>query len=169
MNRNSNFLLMGSLIVGAVVLGAGLLKHGHTEKTKVGACGDGAPAYWYDPMVPQQRFDKPGKSPFMDMQLVAKCGTGPGAPSGEPTPNSPSAEHKPLYWFDPMKPQQHFDKPGKSPFMDMQLVPKYPDDATGSAGAPAGSIAIDPRVVQNLGRARQLLPRRRYGRCGDRG
>ena len=21
--------------------------------------------YWYDPMVPQQRFDKPGKSPFM--------------------------------------------------------------------------------------------------------
>ena len=24
--------------------------------------------YWYDPMYPQQRFDKPGKSPFMDMQ-----------------------------------------------------------------------------------------------------
>ncbi|MDR7232617.1 hypothetical protein J2X45_003726 [Caulobacter sp. BE264] len=23
--------------------------------------------YWYDPMVPAQRFDKPGKSPFMDM------------------------------------------------------------------------------------------------------
>src|SRR5258705_37885 len=50
-----------------------------------------------------------------------------------------------------MKPHQHFDKPGKSPFMDMQLVPKYSDDATGSAGAPPGSIAIDPRVVQNLG------------------
>ncbi len=29
--------------------------------------------YWYDPMVPAQRFDQPGKSPFMDMQLVAKC------------------------------------------------------------------------------------------------
>src|SRR5258705_6349903 len=50
-----------------------------------------------------------------------------------------------------MKPHQHFDKPGKSPFMDMQLVPKYSDDATGSAGAPPGSIAIDPRIVQNLG------------------
>ena len=23
--------------------------------------------YWHDPMVPGQKFDKPGKSPFMDM------------------------------------------------------------------------------------------------------
>jgi Cu(I)/Ag(I) efflux system membrane fusion protein len=66
-------------------------------------------------------------------------------------PDAASDEHKPLYWFDPMKPQAHFDKPGKSPFMDMQLVAKYPDDAIDSAGAAAGSIAIDPRVVQNLG------------------
>ena len=29
--------------------------------------------YWYDPMVPGQRFDEPGKSPFMDMMLVPKC------------------------------------------------------------------------------------------------
>lgn len=50
-----------------------------------------------------------------------------------------------LYWYDPMVPDQHFDKPGKSPFMDMDLVPKY-------AGADeAGTISIDPRVVQNLG------------------
>src|SRR5437660_5158085 len=26
--------------------------------------------YWHDPMVPAQRFDHPGTSPFMDMQLV---------------------------------------------------------------------------------------------------
>ncbi|STV89721.1 Cobalt/zinc/cadmium efflux RND transporter [Klebsiella michiganensis] len=26
--------------------------------------------YWYDPMAPATRFDKPGKSPFMDMDLV---------------------------------------------------------------------------------------------------
>ena len=26
---------------------------------------------------------------------------------------------KVLYWHDPMSPNQHFDKPGKSPFMDM--------------------------------------------------
>ncbi len=26
--------------------------------------------YWHDPMVPTQRFNHPGKSPFMDMQLA---------------------------------------------------------------------------------------------------
>jgi len=51
-----------------------------------------------------------------------------------------------LYWFDPMYPQQKFDKPGKSPFMDMQLVPKYAGDGGG-----AGSVSISPQVVQNLG------------------
>jgi Cu(I)/Ag(I) efflux system membrane fusion protein len=64
-----------------------------------------------------------------------------------------------------MRPTQHFDKSGKSPFMDMQLVPKcaaavapaqpvapkYAADPTGSAAAPAGTIVIDSRVVQNLG------------------
>ena len=39
-----------------------------------------------------------------------------------------NADRKPLYWHDPMYPQQKFDKPGKSPFMDMMLVPVYADD-----------------------------------------
>lgn len=44
------------------------------------------------------------------------------APSGSAaTP----AERIVLYWHDPMVPGQRFDKPGKSPFMDMQLVPVY--------------------------------------------
>src|SRR5262249_3505300 len=37
------------------------------------------------------------------------------------------SDKKVLYWYDPMVPQQHFDAPGKSPYMDMQLVPKYAD------------------------------------------
>jgi Cu(I)/Ag(I) efflux system membrane fusion protein len=53
---------------------------------------------------------------------------------------------KVLYWYDPMYPQQRFDKPGKSPFMDMQLVPKYADE-----GASEGGVSINPRVAQNLG------------------
>lgn len=53
---------------------------------------------------------------------------------------------KVLYWYDPMVPNQHFDKPGKSPFMDMQLVPKYAD-----AGGEAAGVRVDPGVVQNLG------------------
>ena len=53
---------------------------------------------------------------------------------------------KVLYWHDPMVPAQKFDKPGKSPFMDMQLVPVYGDDS-----ADDGKVNISPRVVQNLG------------------
>ena len=50
-----------------------------------------------------------------------------------------------LYWYDPMVPAQHFDKPGKSPFMDMQLVPRYAGEA------PAAGARIDPAAAQSLG------------------
>jgi len=53
---------------------------------------------------------------------------------------------KPLYWYDPMQPNQHFDKPGKSPFMDMQLLPKYADGTSEAAG-----IRVNANVIQNLG------------------
>ena len=39
-----------------------------------------------------------------------------------------------------------FDKPGKSPFMDMQLVPVYADEA-----GEGGDVRVNPNVVQNLG------------------
>jgi Cu(I)/Ag(I) efflux system membrane fusion protein len=53
---------------------------------------------------------------------------------------------KVLYWHDPMYPQQRFDKPGKSPFMDMQLVPVYSDDESASSG-----VKVSPQLAQNLG------------------
>ncbi|MBU3992628.1 MAG: efflux RND transporter periplasmic adaptor subunit [Alphaproteobacteria bacterium] len=56
------------------------------------------------------------------------------------------AGRKILYWYDPMVPAQHFDKPGKSPFMDMQLVPKYADEGQSEAG-----VTIDPARTQSLG------------------
>jgi len=66
-----------------------------------------------------------------------------------PTSAAPSAAGRHvLYWYDPMVPAQHFDKPGKSPFMDMQLQPKYADEA---AGAQGGGVQIDPAQTQNLG------------------
>jgi Cu(I)/Ag(I) efflux system membrane fusion protein len=67
-------------------------------------------------------------------------------PPATPTAANPA----PLYWYDPMHPDEHFDKPGQSPFMDMQLVPKFPDEAPGAASAP-GSLSIDSRMVQTLG------------------
>jgi Cu(I)/Ag(I) efflux system membrane fusion protein len=57
-----------------------------------------------------------------------------------------TAGKKVLYWHDPMVPGQKFDQPGKSPFMDMQLVPVYADE-----GSDEGKVTISPRVQQNLG------------------
>ena len=61
------------------------------------------------------------------------------------SPASAAGERKVLYWHDPMVPGPRFDKPGKSPFMDMQLVPVYADEA-GEAG-----VKVSPAVQQNLG------------------
>ena len=66
----------------------------------------------------------------------------------EPAPPvAGSAERKVLYYHDPMVPQQKFDKPGKSPFMDMQLVPVYGDE---KPGADSG-VTVSARAQQNLG------------------
>ena len=69
-------------------------------------------------------------------------------PSADVPASNTSADKKPLYWYDPMFPQQRFDAPGKSPFMDMQLVPKYADE-NGDASAPG--VSIDAATSQNLG------------------
>ena len=64
-------------------------------------------------------------------------------------PAAPADARKILYWHDPMVPSQKFDKPGKSPFMDMQLVPVYAD-AGGDKGE-GGGVAVSARVQQSLG------------------
>ena len=56
-------------------------------------------------------------------------------------------DRKVLYWYDPMVPNQRFDKPGKSPFMDMQLVPKYADETDGAKDG----IRVPSQMTQNLG------------------
>src|SRR5688500_2232263 len=61
-------------------------------------------------------------------------------------PDGSKSDKKVLYWYDPMYPQSRFDKPGKSPFMDMQLVPKYADE-----GGTEGGVSVSPRLVQTLG------------------
>jgi Cu(I)/Ag(I) efflux system membrane fusion protein len=66
--------------------------------------------------------------------------------SGSSSAGPGNSDRRALYWYDPMVPNQHFDKPGKSPFMDMQLVPKYADE-----GGASGGVQISPNIVQNLG------------------
>jgi Cu(I)/Ag(I) efflux system membrane fusion protein len=58
----------------------------------------------------------------------------------------PMTGKKVLYYHDPMVPGNKFDKPAKSPFMDMMLVPVYADsDGDGS------KVTVSPRIQQNLG------------------
>lgn len=71
-----------------------------------------------------------------------------------------SMERKPLYWYDPMYPQQRFEAPGKSPFMDMQLVPKYSADAADDT-----AVRIEPGIQQNLGMRLAAVTRGRLDRA----
>lgn len=69
----------------------------------------------------------------------------PAAPAADAGKIDPKTGRKVLYWHDPMVPGQKFDKPGKSPFMDMQLVPVYADEAADDG------VKISPVLRQDLG------------------
>jgi membrane fusion protein, copper/silver efflux system len=58
----------------------------------------------------------------------------------------PATGKKILYYHDPMVPGNKFDKPAKSPFMNMMLVPVYADSDFDSS-----KVTVSPRTQQNLG------------------
>lgn len=68
------------------------------------------------------------------------------APHASAAPPTGHAGKKILYWHDPMMPEQKFDKPGKSPYMDMDLVPVYAGEEQAD-----GAVKVSPGVQQNLG------------------
>lgn len=90
-----------------------------------------------------------GMSRGMDM-TAAEAGKSVAGGTGK-------ADRKVLYWHDPMVPGQRFDKPGKSPFMDMALVPVYAGD---EAGADQGEVSVNPRMQQSLGMRTAEVTRR---------
>ena len=72
--------------------------------------------------------------------LVATAGL-----TGAPVFSIENGEAEILYWVAPMDPNYRREKPGKSP-MGMDLVPVY-----ANAAGDAGTVRIDPVMVQNLG------------------
>lgn len=58
----------------------------------------------------------------------------------------PATGKKILYYQDPMTPGTKFDKPAKSPFMNMMLVPVFAD-----GDADSSNVTVSPRTQQNLG------------------
>src|SRR5262245_32877622 len=77
-----------------------------------------------------------------------------GTAGGTATPVAPGTR-KVIYWVDPMVPGYKSDKPGKSPFMDMDLVPVYEDGGTPSASVPGvpgyAGISLSPERQQAIG------------------
>ena len=74
------------------------------------------------------------------------------------------AERKVLYWTDPMVPGYRSDKPGKSPFMDMDLVPVYEeqnDPVRRARRHGASGNRGEPRRAHLPGRTRRAHARTR--------
>ena len=67
------------------------------------------------------------------------------ATNQDSTAQAGQGERKVLYWHDPMVPSARFDKPDKSPFMDMDLVPVYANEEG------AAAVTVSSVVSQNLG------------------
>lgn len=153
-------LLIGSALWVNAMLGAPVFPLSQHDGLKIAgvsvAHAEEAAAVKYTcPMHPQIISDRPGQCPICGMNLVPIAGAEPSheisqlAQTGESAVQAP-AERKVLYWYDPMVPGKKFDKPGKSPFMDMDLVPKYADE---SAAAPGQKpvVSISAENVQKMG------------------
>ncbi|MDZ7590472.1 MAG: efflux RND transporter periplasmic adaptor subunit [Rubrivivax sp.] len=93
--------------------------------------------------------------------LSTWTGTHSMAPTDTAGAAAPAAERKVLFWYDPMVPTQRFDKPGKSPFMDMELVPRYADEGAAAGGAPG--VSVSPQAMQALGVRLATAERRALG------
>lgn len=88
-------------------------------------------------------------------------------PHNEPPSKDAACDNTaPAYWYDPMHPTEHFDKSGKSPFMNMQLTPKCaaPSAVSPAAATSPGSIEVDPRVVETLGIRLAIVEEGRFAR-----
>ena len=72
-----------------------------------------------------------------------------GSRNGAPAAGTPDSPRKPLYYYDPMVPQEHYDNPDSLSSMGMKTVPKYADASSGPTAKPG--VTVDPSAMQSLG------------------
>ena len=83
------------------------------------------------------------KRMFLGASVLLLAATFPACGKQNGEPKKTAEEKKVLYWYDPMKPEVHFNHPGKSPFMDMQLEPKYAEETSSAGvGAPPPGFSV---------------------------
>lgn len=117
---------------------AGSEHAGHSQQA-VGKSGERKVLYWYDPMNPAHRSDKPGTAPD-GMELVPMYAEEKTKPE----------EKKILYWYDAMSPAMRSDHAGKAPD-GMDLVPMYADSDESMGNMPAGTVKITATKQQLIG------------------
>jgi Cu(I)/Ag(I) efflux system membrane fusion protein len=156
-------LLIGTIICANIFLGSGAPTTAHHISLQklfgvsIAHAEEAATVKYTCPMHPQIIADGPGKCPICGMDLVPIASSS-NAPvheeksdmGGQSSPQG-SADRKILYWYDPMVPDKRFDKPGKSPFMDMELVPKYASETSGMSEGSKPVISINADTVQKMG------------------
>ncbi len=152
--RRRKVILAIAILAAAGLAALLLIQPGSTPKgeTRAGAAAEQKGQKWFCPMHPHIVSEEPGNCPICKMELAPLPAGNAPTPSGametSAAGSAPGAQvgtsgRRVLYWYDPMAPGSKFDKPGKSPFMDMQLVPKYADEGT-RAGAPGSQAAAPP-------------------------
>lgn len=136
MNKNPLVLsLLAAAVLGAA--GVGLYRLGLEQGLSRGeAAVDGA--------APMAATEDPSIWGIPQGEAATRRHIEAGLQAGDVDPRT---GRKILYYHDPMVPGRKFDAPGKSPFMDMMLVPAY----AGSENADDGTVTVSPRIRQNLG------------------
>ena len=136
MKRNQLFVAGGLAVLLAIGAGYGLYRMGMSQGAGLAATPVAAAAPVVAGAVPQG---------IPAGQEATRRHIASGIKAGEV---DPVVGRKILYYQDPMVPGNKFDKPAKSPFMDMMLVPVYAD---GGGDADQSKVSISPRTQQNLG------------------
>lgn len=86
---------------------------------------------------------------FAAVALAAGAGGYYLAGSKSATSSASEPARKPLYYYDPMVPGEHYDNPDSLSSMGMKTIPKYADDSGGPTAVPG--VRIDPSSMQSLG------------------
>ena len=110
--------------------------------SKQTAAGERKPLFYRNPMNPAITSPAPAKDE-MGMDYVPVFAEDTHAEDSQPK------ESKPLFYRNPMNPNITSPVPAKDE-MGMDYIPVYPEQSAGT-GAPAGTVKIDPTVVQNIG------------------